>query len=90
MAETRYSLAPALSAEENSAGGRSAESFAPVTQTSLEAGRDRFGNGEMQYIEGPSWAYRTSKRGPMVEFATLGGGVENAPYLAHLGMYWHF
>ena len=64
--------------------------FAPESRGAREADGTRFGDGMVQYIEGPSWDYRTSRRGPMFEFGALGGGMENAPYLAHVAMNWRF
>lgn len=55
-----------------------------------EAGSVWFADEEVRYIEGPSWDYRTSRRGPMFEVAALGGGLEDAPYLAHVAMNWRF
>lgn len=48
-------------------------------------------NGGLPSIEGPAWNYQTGKRGPKFEVAALGGGgIENAPFLAHVGMHWRF
>ena len=70
---------------------------APVTrsQTPPRAQRDRaaqFGDGETAYIEGPSWTYQTSRRGPVFEMGALGGGgvTVDAPFLAHVAMAWQF
>jgi hypothetical protein len=47
--------------------------------------------GGLPSIEGPAWNYQTGKRGPKFEIAALGGGgIENAPFLAHVGMHWRF
>jgi len=64
--------------------------FAPGSRGARESDGTRFGDGEVQYIEGPSWDYHTSRRGPMFEVGALGGGMENAPYLAHVAMDWRF
>ncbi len=46
--------------------------------------------GEVQYIEGPAWSVQPVCRGPKLEVGALGGGMESAPYLAHVGVDWHF
>ena len=69
---------------------------APVvkSRTPAPARRPRsgqFGNGKTATIEGPSWSYQTSRRGPTFEMGALGGGaMENAPFLAHVAMAWQF
>ena len=51
----------------------------------------QFVEGEPAYIEGPSWSYQTSKRGPTFEMGALGGGAtQDAPFLAHVAMGWKF
>jgi hypothetical protein len=51
----------------------------------------QFRSGATATIEGPSWRYRTSRRGPTFEMGALGGGtMENAPFLAHVAMAWKF
>ena len=47
-------------------------------------------DGPMQYIDGPAWIYQPAQHGPSFEIAALGGGMYNAPFLAHVGMDWHF
>ncbi|MEO6717141.1 MAG: hypothetical protein ABIM50_07820 [Novosphingobium sp.] len=79
------------------------DGFAPVVTSELRqrpsAGQTRgapdalvarFAPDGVQYIEGPSWDYQLSRHGPMFEVGALGGGMENAPYLAHVAMDWRF
>jgi len=47
-------------------------------------------DGPMQYIDGPAWIYHPARNGPSFEVAALGGGMYSAPFLAHVGMDWHF
>ena len=88
--QTRFDLAPGSGADEIVVTGLLARRFAPESRGKREAEGARFGDGEMQYFEGPAWDYRTSRRGPLFEVAALGGGMENAPYLAHVAMNWRF
>lgn len=41
-------------------------------------------------IPGPDLSYRAGARGPLVEIAALGGGMDSAPALAHVGLDWIF
>ena len=43
-----------------------------------------------QYIPCPALAYHAPHGGPMVEIGALGGGMEAAPFLAHVAMDWVF
>ncbi len=63
-----------------------------AAQARAEAVRSaQFGDGEIVYIEGPSWSYRTSRRGPVIEMGALGGGaMEDSPFLAHVALAWKF
>jgi hypothetical protein len=90
VTQTRYNLTPGPVADQIAASQPGQHKFAPVSRGTREAEGTRFGDGEVQYIEGPSWDYRTSRRGPMFEVGALGGGMENAPYLAHVAMDWRF
>jgi hypothetical protein len=47
-------------------------------------------DGPVQYIDGPAWIYQTGRSGPSFEVAALGGGMASAPFLAHVGVNWHF
>ena len=88
--QTRFNLAPGSMSDEIVVTGRGQRKFSPGSRGNLEAEVARFGDGEIQYIEGPAWDYQTSRRGPKFEVAALGGGMENAPYLAHVAMNWRF
>ena len=90
MDQSRFDLAPGVIADGIVVTGQDQRKFAPESRSRREADGARFGDGEMQYIEGPAWDYRTSRRGPMFEVAALGGGMENAPYFAHVAMNWRF
>jgi len=90
VTQARYSLVPGSSADQIAASELGQRKFAPVSRGAREADGTRFGDGAVQYIEGPSWDYRTSRRGPMFEVGALGGGMESAPYLAHVAMDWRF
>ena len=70
--------------------GPSRTTFAPEPRSSRDAQAARFADGVVQYIEGPAWDYRMSRHGPLFEVGALGGGMENAPYLAHVAMNWRF
>jgi hypothetical protein len=51
----------------------------------------QFGDGLVEYVEGPSWSYQHSHRGPVIEMGALGGGsMEDAPFLAHVALAWRF
>ncbi len=41
-------------------------------------------------IPGPDLSYRAGQRGPLVEIGALGGGMDSAPGLAHVGVDWIF
>ncbi len=41
-------------------------------------------------IPGPDLSYRAGQRGPLMEIAALGGGMDSAPGLAHVGVDWIF
>ena len=90
VTQTRFDLAPRFKAVDLEANGLSQAKFSPDSRANRLAEGARFGDGEIQYFEGPSWDYRTSRRGPMFEVAALGGGIEDAPYLAHVAMNWRF
>ena len=90
MDQARFDLAPGAIADEIVVTGQGQRKFAPESRSRRQADGARFGDGEMQYIEGPAWEYHTSRRGPMFEVAALGGGMESAPYLAHVAMNWRF
>ncbi len=90
VAQSRYDMAPGSGTDLTVASEPGQRKFAPESRGAREADGTRFGDGMVQYIEGPSWDYRTSRRGPMFEVGALGGGMENAPYLAHVAMNWHF
>ena len=69
---------------------------APVVRSRTPARAQRartaqFGNGDTAAIEGPSWSYQTSRRGPVFEMGALGGGaMQDAPFLAHVALAWQF
>ncbi len=63
---------------------------APISDRSMAAQGARYGDGEIEYIEGPSVSYQRSRRGPVFEAGALGGGMESAPFLAHVGVNWQF
>jgi hypothetical protein len=63
---------------------------APISDRSLAVQGARYGDGEMEYIEGPSVSYQRSRKGPVFEAGALGGGMESAPFLAHVGVNWQF
>jgi hypothetical protein len=51
----------------------------------------QFGDGLVEYVEGPSWSYQHAHRGPVIEMGALGGGaMEDAPFLAHVALAWRF
>jgi len=88
--QKRYNLVPGPGTDQIVAAELSQRKFPPESRSAREADGARFGDGEVQYIEGPSWDYRMSRRGPMFEVGALGGGMESAPYLAHVAMDWRF
>ena len=88
--QSRYDMAISSSPDVAAATELSLRKFAPESRGARETEGARFGDGEVQYIEGPAWDYRTSRRGPLFELGALGGGMENAPYLAHVAMNWRF
>lgn len=64
---------------------------AAMPRTPAPKGMQGNTSGGLPSIEGPAWNYQTGKRGPKFEIAALGGGgIENAPFLAHVGMHWRF
>lgn len=88
--QSRYDMAPGSGTDPFVGTEPGQRKFTPGSRGAREADGARFGDGEVQYFEGPSWDYRTSRRGPMFEVGALGGGMENAPYLAHVAMNWRF
>jgi hypothetical protein len=90
LSQTRFDLHPGSGPEEIVVTGNRQRAFAPESRRNLAATGARYGDGEIQYIGGPVWDYRTSRRGPLIEVAALGGGMESAPYLAHVAVNWQF
>ena len=88
--QSRFALAPGIGSDAIMASELRQRKFAPESRDVREAEGVQFADGVVHYIEGPSWDYHTSRRGPMFEVAALGGGMENAPYLAHVAMNWRF
>jgi hypothetical protein len=63
----------------------------PPSSRKLAATGERLAAGRAAKISGPALTYRTSRRGPMLEVAALGGGaLDDVPFLAHLGLGWKF
>lgn len=63
----------------------------PFSLRGLTATGVQFGTGLPETVSGPSWSYRSSRRGPVVELGALGGGtIEDVPFLAHLALAWQF
>jgi hypothetical protein len=85
-----YNLPPVTRPIVREAKARPARANGHMPRRHLEAEGAKFGDGQMTYIEGPSLSYRTARRGPVLELGALGGGMESAPFLAHLGMDWRF
>jgi hypothetical protein len=85
-----FDLAPGILSEEIVVSGLRVRKFSPESRGLREAEGARFGDGTIQYFEGPAWDYQTSTRGPTFEVAALGGGMEDAPYFAHVAMNWRF
>ena len=90
FSQSRYDLASASDPVEKVTKQIGQRKFAPELRGLRHAEGARFGDGGVQYIEGPSWDYRMSRRGPMFEVAALGGGTVDTPYLAHVAMNWRF
>jgi hypothetical protein len=63
--------------------GALAELKTTAAQTMAAAGRTAV-------IPGPDLSYRAGERGPLVEIGALGGGMDKAPGLAHVGVDWIF
>ncbi len=77
----------------NIAPGRSASghgNFAPPSRGTLAATGERLATGQATTFSGPALTYQTSRRGPVLEIAALGAGMDKAPFLAHLGLGWKF
>ena len=65
--------------------------FPSPSRSTLAATGKRLAEGQAATPSGPAYTYRTSRRGPVLEIAALGGGeMDNAPFLAHLGLGWKF
>jgi hypothetical protein len=62
----------------------------PISSRSMAALDARYGVGQIGNIEGPSVSYQRSSRSPVFEAGALGGGMESAPFLAHVAMNWQF
>ena len=90
FSQSGFVLRPTSGTDEIVVIGSRSRRFTPESRQSRAATGARFGDGEIQYVEGPAWNYRTSWRGPLFEVAALGGGIETAPYLAHVAMNWQF
>jgi hypothetical protein len=86
--ETRYDMrqraAPVLAID------TTRERQAPIPDRRMALQAARYGDGEIEYIEGPSVSYQRSSNGPVFEAGALGGGMESAPFLAHVAMNWQF
>ena len=77
----------------NIAPGRSGSGdgdFVPPSRGTLTATGERLAAGQAATISGPALTYQTSRRGPVLEIAALGAGMDKAPFLAHLGLGWKF
>ncbi len=77
----------------NIAPGRIASghgNFAPPSRGTLAATGERLAAGQAATFSGPALTYQTSRRGPVLEIAALGAGMDKAPFLAHLGLGWKF
>ena len=90
ISQPRFALVPGVGSDMIVASEQGQRKFAPESRGVREAEGVRFADGVVHYVEGPSWDYHVSRRGPMFEVAALGGGMENAPYLAHVAMNWRF
>ena len=88
MEPTRFEL-PAGSAVARQPVLAPARSRPPLRRSPANAAQ--FADSNVEYIEGPSWSYQTSRRGPVLEMGALGGGaMEDAPFLAHVAVDWRF
>jgi hypothetical protein len=56
--QLRFSLAPSEIFEEIGVSGERVHKFSPESRSSREAEGARFGDGEIQYFEGPAWDRR--------------------------------
>ena len=88
--QSRFALAPGTGSVPGVTSELTLRKSARELRGVRQADAVRFADPVVHYVEGPSWDYRTSLRGPMFEVAALGGGMENAPYLAHVAMNWRF
>ncbi len=71
-------------------GGSGDGDFAPPSRGTLTATGKRLAAGQAATFSGPALTYQTSRRGPVLEIAALGAGMDKAPFLAHLGLGWKF
>ncbi len=91
LGEARYDLASSKPQTVRDRSTRSPHAGKVAARHSLSATRVSYAAAPAAAIEGPSLNYRPARRGPVLELGALGGGgMADAPFLAHLGVDWRF
>jgi hypothetical protein len=89
FSQSSFRLAPGEGSGEIVVTGAYTHPFAPGSRRGMDGEAARLGAAGMQYVD-PALYIQPSMRGPRFELAALGGGMESAPFLAHVALNWQF